>query len=306
MRVLLLGKYGQVGWELNRALAPLGEVIALGREMESGYCGDLENLDGIRHTVQNTKPDVIVNAAAYTAVDQAEYEREKAELVNATAPAVLAEEATRVGAWLVHYSTDYVFDGSGTKPWCEGDKIGPINFYGATKWRGEEAVRHFNAKHLIIRTQWVYASRGNNFIRTMLRLASKRETLQVINDQVGAPTGAALIADATAHVIRTALDHPEVAGTYHLTAKGEITWYDYACFIVNLARKAGWPIKVADEAIEAVDSNSFPTTARRPLNSRLAIQKLERVFKLTMPEWRTGVQHTLMEVMTESSKEGRE
>jgi dTDP-4-dehydrorhamnose reductase len=305
MRFLLLGKNGQVGWELQRALAPLGELIALGRETENGLSGNLEHLDSLRRTVQTLKPDIIVNAAAYTAVDQAESDLERTKQVNAKAPGVLAEEAARLGAWLVHYSTDYVFDGSGTKRWREDDKSCPLNVYGATKFLGEELVRHSGAKHLILRTQWIYATRGKNFIRTMLRKACEQKALLVINDQVGAPTGAALIADTTAHAIRTALSHPKVAGTYHLTARGEITWYDYARFIVNMARKAGWPIKVADEAIKATDSETFATSARRPLNSRLAIEKLERAFKLTMPDWRTGVQYTLTEIMSELSNEGQ-
>lgn len=296
MRVLLLGKSGQVGWELQRALAPLGEVIALGREEENGLSGNLEHLDALRHTVQTLRPDVIVNAAAYTAVDLAESEAERAERVNAEAPGVLAHEAARLNAWLVHYSTDYVFDGSGTTAWQEDDPAGPLNIYGATKWRGEQAVRLSGAKHLIFRTQWVYASRGNNFIRTMLRLASERDSLQVIDDQVGAPTGAELIADTTAHALRTAIGHPGLAGTYHLAARGETTWHGYAVFIIESARQAGSPVKVAQEAIQPVGTESFPTPAKRPRNSRLDITKLEQAFNLAMPDWRQGVKRAMDEM----------
>jgi len=296
VRILLLGKSGQVGWELQRALAPLGELIALGREGANGLSGNLEHLDTLRQTVQTLKPDVIVNAAAYTAVDQAEAEAERAERVNAEAPGVLAEEAARLDAWLVHYSTDYVFDGSGITPWCEDDASGPLNIYGATKWRGEQAVRQSGAKHLIFRTQWVYASRGRNFIRTMLRLAGERESLQVINDQVGAPTGAELIADTTAHALRSAIGHPELSGTYHLAARGEATWYGYAVFVIESARRAGSPIKLTHEAIQPVATDAFPTPAQRPRNSRLDMTKLEHTFNLVMPDWRLGVERAMEEM----------
>jgi len=296
VRILLLGKTGQVGWELQRAMAPLGELIALGREEESGVCGDLERLDTLRQAVQSIKPDIIINAAAYTAVDQAESEPERAERVNAEAPGVLAEEAARLGAWLVHYSTDYVFDGSGSGPWREDDAPAPLNVYGASKWRGEQSVRLTRAKHLIFRTQWVYAPRGKNFIRTMLRLASEKDDLQVINDQVGAPTGAELIADTTAHAIRAAIGHPELAGTYHLAASGETTWHGYALFVIETARRAGWPTKVASESIRPVDTDAFTSPARRPRNSRLDTTKLRSTFSLTMPDWRLGVERAMNEM----------
>jgi dTDP-4-dehydrorhamnose reductase len=304
VKILLLGKIGQVGWELQRALAPLGELIALGQKEEAGLCGDLEQADSICQTVQEVKPDVIVNAAAYTAVDQAESEAELAEQINAIAPGILAEEAARQGAWFVHYSTDYIFDGSGTTPWREDDAPAPLNVYGATKWRGEEAVRQASIKHLIFRTQWVYAQRGNNFIRTMLRLASEREGLKVIDDQVGAPTGAELIADITAHAIRMATGCSDLAGTYHLAARGETTWYGYARFVIDAARKAGWSTKVSNGAIKAVDSASFSTPAIRPHNSRLALEKIEGKFGLTMPDWRMGVRRALTEIMSENQLEG--
>ncbi|SCZ67328.1 dTDP-4-dehydrorhamnose reductase [Thiohalomonas denitrificans] len=296
MKLLLLGANGQVGWELQRALAPLGELIALGRKGQNGLCGDLERLDELRETVRAVRPDIIVNAAAYTAVDQAESEPERVEQINAEAPGVLAEEALQQGALLVHYSTDYVFDGSGNTPWREDDKPAPLNVYGASKWRGEQAIRNTGARHLIFRTQWVYAARGKNFIRTMLRLAAERDALKVIDDQTGAPTGAELIADTTAHAIRKAVHQPELAGTYNLTAAGETSWHGYARFLIEAARQKGWPLKVADEAIAPVTTDAFPTAARRPHNSRLSLEKLETAFDLTMPHWRHGVERVVDEM----------
>ena len=207
MKVLLLGKNGQVGWELQRSLAPLGELVALDRHstLEDGGCGDLNDLDGLRETVTRLRPDVIVNAAAHTAVDKAESEPELARALNAAAPGVLAEAAHAVGALLVHYSTDYVFDGSGTAPWTEDAATGPLSVYGQTKLEGEQLIAASGARHLIFRTSWVYAARGGNFAKTMLRLAQERERLTVIDDQFGAPTGAELIADVTAHAIRQTL-----------------------------------------------------------------------------------------------------
>lgn len=302
VRILLLGRNGQVGWELQRALAPLGHLIALGRQVEGDLCGDLESFDDLRQTVRIVRPNVIVNAAAHTAVDQAESEPELANRINTEAPALLAEEAARRDALLVHYSTDYVFDGHGSRPWREDASAAPINVYGTTKWNGEEAVRNSGARHLIFRTEWVYAARGKNFIRTILRLATERDTLQVIDDQVGAPTGAELVADTTAHAIRSTISKPELAGTYHLAASGETTWYGYARFIIEAARQYDWPVKVTDEAIVPVLTAAFAAPAQRPHNSRLAVDKLEGAFDLTMPEWRSGIRRTLIEIMTEASR----
>lgn len=227
MRILLLGKNGQVGWELQRSLAPLGELIALDRH-SSDLCGDLTKLQGLADTVQTVRPDLIVNAAAYTAVDKAESEPELARAINALAPGVLAREAHKLGAWLLHYSTDYVFDGSGSQPWVEADTPAPLNVYGQTKLEGERLIAEHCRSHLIFRTSWVYATRGGNFAKTMLRLAQARERVTVIDDQWGAPTGAELIADVTAHAIRHVLQRPQDAGLYHLAASGEITWNGYA------------------------------------------------------------------------------
>ncbi len=296
MSILLLGANGQVGWELQRALAPLGAVIALGRQGANGLCGDLADLQGLRRTVSEVRPRVIVNAAAYTAVDRAEAEPEQARAINATAPGVLAEAARAQGALLVHYSTDYIFAGDGEVAWREDDPAAPLNVYGRTKWEGEQAIRHAAGDHLILRTQWVYAARGKNFLHTMLRLASERERLEVVDDQFGAPTGAELIADASVHAIRGVLNDADLAGTYHLAAGGVTTWHGYARFLIQAAREAGWSIRVPDEAIVPVGSEAFSTPARRPHNSRLALDRIETGFGLRMPDWREGVTRTIKEL----------
>jgi dTDP-4-dehydrorhamnose reductase len=297
MRILLLGKDGQVGWELQRALAPLGDLTALDRSDAMPLCGDLSEPQRLVETVRRLRPDVIVNAAAHTLVDQAESEPELARAVNATAPGALAHEAAASGAWLVHYSTDYVFDGTGSAPWAENDPTGPLNVYGRTKLEGEQLIRASGCRHLILRTSWVYASRGNNFARTMLRLAAERDSLTVIDDQHGAPTGADLLADVTAHALLAAMHRPELAGTYHMAASGETTWHGYARFVVEWARAAGQPIKVQPEAIRAVPSTAFATAAKRPANSRLATGKLRQAFGLVLPDWQMGVRRMLTEVL---------
>lgn len=296
MKILLLGKNGQVGWELQRSLAPLGELVALGSQSQH-YCGDMTNLEGIAKTVRDVAPDIIVNAAAHTAVDKAESEPDLAHTINTLAPSVFAQEAKRSGAWLIHFSTDYVFDGSGDKPWLEDDATGPLGVYGKTKFHGEEAIIASGCKHLIFRTSWVYAARGNNFAKTMLKLAQTRDALNVINDQFGAPTGADLLADVTAHAIRVVLQRPEVSGLYHLVASGETTWYEYANVVIDFARQAGVDVKVAAEAVQAVSTTAFPTPAVRPLNSRLDTSKLKSAFGLTLPHWQVGVTRMLTEVL---------
>jgi len=294
--ILLFGKNGQVGWELQRSLAPLGKVVALeSRSME--LCGDLTDLSGLAATVAAVQPDVIVNAAAHTAVDKAESEPELARTINALAPGVLAEAAQRVGACLVHYSTDYVFDGSGEQPWQETDATAPLNVYGATKLEGEQRIIAACPRHLIFRTSWVYAARGGNFARTMLRLASERERLSVIDDQIGAPTGADLLADVTAHAIRSIAQQPALAGLYHLAASGHTSWHGYARFVVEHARRAGVALKTGIDAIDPVPSSAFPTAARRPHNSRLDTGKLQAAFGLTMPGWQHGVERMLTEIL---------
>ncbi|MCE0489467.1 dTDP-4-dehydrorhamnose reductase [Pantoea sp. Mb-10] len=293
MKILLLGKNGQVGWELQRALAPLGEVIALDRHSKT-HCGDLSNPEGIAKTVRDTQPDVIVNAAAYTAVDKAESDSENAALINVTSVDALARAAHSVNALLVHYSTDYVFDGSGDRPWKEDDATAPLNAYGKTKLQGEEAIVANTANFLILRTSWVYAAKGNNFAKTMIRLAQERETLSVINDQFGAPTGAELIADSTVHAIKATLSQPEKAGIYHLIASGETTWHAYASLVIDYVRQKGIPLKVS--AINTVETAAFPTPAKRPHNSRLNTEKFTTAFDLTLPEWQQGVVRMLDEL----------
>ena len=296
MKILLFGKNGQVGWELQRSLAPLGELVALDVDSRE-LCGDLTDPDGLIQTVRAVAPDVIVNAAAHTAVDKAESEPELARAINALAPAALAQEAKRGNAWLIHYSTDYVFDGSSARPWLETDATAPLNVYGTTKLEGEQLIRQAGCRHLIFRTSWVYGTRGDNFAKTMLRLARERDSLTVINDQTGAPTGADLLADITAHAIRAARQRPELLGLYHLTAAGETSWHGYASFVLDHARHAGIPIKVAPDAIRPVPSSAFPTPAKRPLNSRLDSTKLQHTFDLSLPMWQTGVTRMLTEIM---------
>ncbi|MDO8292001.1 MAG: dTDP-4-dehydrorhamnose reductase [Gallionella sp.] len=296
MKILLFGKNGQVGWELQRSLAPLGELIALDADSRE-MCGDFTDLDGLIRTIRAVAPDVIVNAAAHTAVDKAESEPELVRAINALAPAALAQEAKRCNAWLIHYSTDYVFDGSGEQPWREADATAPLNVYGATKLEGEQLIQQAACRHLIFRTSWVYGARGGNFAKTMLRLAQERDSLTVINDQIGAPTGADLLADITAHAIRSARQHTELSGLYHLVAAGETSWHGYASFVLDYARRAGIPLKVAPDAIQPVPSSAFPTPAKRPLNSRLDTAKLQSAFGLALPVWQNGVVRMLTEIL---------
>ena len=296
MKILLLGKNGQVGWELQRSLAPLGEVLALDRH-STEHCGDLSQPERLAKTVLAWQPQVIVNAAAHTAVDKAESEPELARCLNATAPAALAQAAAQTGALLVHYSTDYVFNGQGESPWQEDDATGPLSVYGQTKCEGEQAIVASGCAHLIFRTSWVYAARGGNFAKTMLRLAAERERLTVIDDQFGAPTGADLIADVTAHAIRASLQQPALGGLYHLVAGGETTWHGYASHVIAQARllQPGLALKVSD--IAPVPTSAFPTPAQRPLNSRLNTHKLQQAFGLTLPPWQQGVDRMLTEVL---------
>ncbi|MDP3845931.1 MAG: dTDP-4-dehydrorhamnose reductase [Pseudomonas sp.] len=300
MKILLLGKNGQVGWELQRSLAPLGELLALDSK-STAYCGDLKDLPGIAATIRSYAPDVIVNAAAYTAVDKAESEPAQAQRINAEAVAVLAQEAHKLGAWLLHYSTDYVFDGSGAAPWQETAAIGPLSVYGASKLAGEQAIQASGCKHLIFRTSWVYAARGNNFAKTMLRLAQERDSLNVIADQFGAPTGAELLADVTAHALRGAMQQPELAGLYHLAAAGETNWYSYARFVLEQAEAAGITLKVAPSQLGSIATSAYPTAAKRPLNSRLNTEKLRNAFALHLPDWQAGVARMLTEILEKSA-----
>jgi len=297
MKILLFGMNGQVGWELQRSLAPLGELVALDFDSPGPLGADFTRPDSLAATVRAVAPQVIVNAAAHTAVDQAEGEPDIARAINAAAPAVLAREAVAAGAMLVHYSTDYVFDGSGNQPWREDAPTKPLNAYGQTKVEGEQAIRNSGCRHLILRTSWLYSARGGNFARTMLRLATERDKLEVIDDQVGAPTGADLLADVTAHALRGVFANPELAGTYHAVAGGATSWHGYARHVIEFARLAGRPIRVQAQDIAPVASSAFPTPAQRPLNSRLDTRKLKQAFGLTLPDWQTGVERMLREVL---------
>jgi len=294
MKVLLLGKNGQVGWELQRSLASLGDLIALDRNSVD-HCGDLSNLIGLSETIIKVKPDVIINAAAYTAVDKAESESATANLINAHAPEVMANAAEKINALLVHYSTDYVFNGTEGLPWQECDQVNPINTYGKSKMLGERSIIDSGCRYIIFRTSWVYAARGNNFIKTMLRLAKEKDELKIINDQYGAPTGAELIADVTAHVLGRS--NKITDGIYHLAASGETSWYEYAQFIFELARKQGEHLKLEPHTVTPVLTEQFITPAKRPLNSKLNCTKLKEQFSLFLPDWRLGVERTLMEIL---------
>ena len=298
MKILLLGRNGQLGWQLQRSLAPLGEVIALASQAQDNpnqWCGDLANPEGLRHTLREIAPDLVVNAAAYTAVDKAQTETEQAYAVNALGPAVLAEETLRLGAWLAHYSTDYVFDGSGTLAWRESDACAPLSVYGASKRQGELEVAR-NPKHLILRTSWVYAARGSNFAKTMLRLGAERDELRVIDDQMGAPTGAELLADASAIALRQAMAQPALAGLYHCAASGQTSWHGYAQFVFQEARALGIPVRVSQERLVPIKSADYPVAAPRPLNSRLDCAKIADVFSIHLPSWQFGVRRILQEI----------
>lgn len=296
MKVLLFGKGGQVGWELQRSLAPLGELVALDFDSTELH-GDFSRPEALAATVEAVRPDVIVNAAAHTAVDKAESEPDFARALNATAPGVVAQAAQKLGALMVHYSTDYVFDGSGDTPWREDDATGPLSVYGATKLEGEQLVAGHCERHLTFRTSWVYAARGGNFAKTMLRLAKERERLTVIDDQWGAPTGAELLADVTALAIRETLRDPTKSGLYHLVAGGTTTWNGYARFVVEEALRRGVELKTTPGAVEAVPTSAFPTPARRPHNSRLDTSRIRSTFGIELPHWQAGVARMLAETL---------
>ena len=296
MKLLLLGQGGQVGWELQRSLAPLGQLVALDFD-STDYQADFSRPEQLAETVLKVRPDVVVNAAAHTAVDKAESEPDFARKLNATSPGVVAQAAEQIGALMVHYSTDYVFDGSGSTPRRENDVTGPLSVYGRTKLEGEQLVAQHCGRHLIFRTSWVYAARGGNFAKTMLRLAKERDRLTVIDDQFGAPTGAELLADVTAHAIRATLADPSKAGLYHLVAGGETSWHGYARFVLEQALLAGVELKASPDTVDAVPTSAFPTPAARPNNSRLNTGKLQATFGLALPNWQAGVARMLRETL---------
>ena len=294
MKILLFGKNGQVGWELNRSLQPLGEVIAFDRED-----ADFSSPESLRQIVQNIKPNLIVNAVAYTAVDKAEEEEELALKINGVAPGVLAEEALKLDALLIHYSTDYVFDGTKTTPYVETDTPNPVNAYGRTKLAGEIAVQSSGCDYLILRTSWVYASRANNFMLTMLKLAQEREELSIVADQIGAPTTARLIADTTIlclqQVMKERITDVFSSDLYHLTASGNTSWYGFTKEIVNLASQRP-ELQLTIKDIKKIPTSDYPTPAVRPMNSQLELTKLESVFTLKMPNWKQSLAICIEEI----------
>lgn len=300
MKILLLGKDGQVGWELQRSLSVLGEVRALGRQQL-----DLTDLEAVRRCVQDACPDVIVNAAAYTAVDQAESDAELVRRINADAVGVLAQEGRKCNAWLVHYSTDYVFDGTKDGPYVEADPTAPLSVYGASKCAGEQMIRESGVRHLILRTSWVFARRGANFAKTMLRLAQEREHLSVVADQHGAPTSAELIADATALALYRTAEHGDagqaLAGTYHLTASGATSWHGYAQYVLELALEHGAILKASPASVIPIAAEAYAQTATRPRNSRLDTRKFSAAFNLQLPDWRYHVQRLVAELSTQGN-----
>jgi dTDP-4-dehydrorhamnose reductase len=295
MKILLTGKNGQVGFELQRALATLGEVFAV----DVAEC-NLADENAIRQLVQSIKPDIIVNPAAYTAVDKAESEPELAYAINARAPGVFGEEAVNLGAWVVHYSTDYVFDGTKQGIYTESDETNPQSVYGRSKREGELALQSSGAKHLILRTSWVVGAHGGNFAKTMLRLATDRDSLNVVADQFGAPTSAALLADLTAQLIRQREREGCATfpyGIYHVVAGGETNWCDYARFVVGEAIKAGKSLKATPEAIHPISTADYPLPAPRPENSRLNTIHFRTSFGLELPHWQQGVNHILQQIL---------
>lgn len=294
MKIILFGKNGQVGWELQRSLAPLGTVIALDSKSTEYNADFLFPLE-LEKTILSIKPDIIVNAAAYTNVDKAETDDTNAFKVNAESVEVIAKTAEKIGALLIHYSTDYVFDGSRDIPWLETDTPAPLNIYGKSKLAGEQAIINNCKKYLIFRTSWVYASKGNNFAKTMLRLGKKHESLSVINDQYGAPTSAELLADCTAHAIKSTLDNESLYGVYHLIAKGTTTWFEYASLIFKCAQEYSLPLAIKN--LNPISSEEYPLPASRPYNSRLNTQKFETTFKLKLPHWEFGVHRMLNEIL---------
>ena len=294
MKIILFGRSGQLGWELRRALAPLGEVISFGRGLGQSDA-DFSKPESLANIIRTIKPGIIVNAAAYTAVDKAEDEPELANLVNAEAPRVLAHEAASLGAWLIHYSTDYVFDGSGTAPWLETDLPSPLNAYGRSKLAGERAIQHSGCRHIIFRTGWVYSAHGQNFLKTMLKLAAERETLSIVDDQIGAPTGVELLANVTTHALKAVLDGEDLSGLYHVAAAGETSWHGYANAAIEFARRQQAELKVT--SVQPVASRDFPMKAKRPLNSRLETKKLREKFGLVLPDWRQGVERATLEIL---------
>ncbi|MBG5986034.1 dTDP-4-dehydrorhamnose reductase [Proteus vulgaris] len=294
MKIVLLGKNGQVGWELQRALSPLGELIALDRASNNEYCGDLTKPIDLARTIISIKPDVIVNAAAYTAVDKAEDEKELAQQVNGDAVKMIAKCAQEIGALLIHYSTDYVFSGVGTHFWNEDDKVSAINTYGRTKLSGEKYIQECCSNYLILRTSWVYSTFGHNFAKTILNLAKNKEKLSIINDQYGAPTSAELIADCTVIALMQTINNEDKCGIYHLVASGTTNWYEYTQLIIKEAKSNG--IKLVLNKIDGIPAINYPLPARRPYNSRMNNEKFKKAFSVELPDWKVGIVRLIKEL----------
>ena len=293
MKILLTGSNGQVGFELNKKLSALGEVIATDREEL-----DLTNLNAIRNFIDQTKPDIIINPAAYTAVDKAESEPDLAYQINTLAPEVLAEKASELNIPLVHFSTDYVFDGLKKEAYVETDETNPQSVYGKTKCEGEEKVRT-HEKHIILRTSWVYGVHGNNFLKTMLRLITDKESLSIVGDQWGSPASATMLADVTFKIVDTISKNKNFSGygTYHVTSDGETNWFEYASLIASELIKLNTNIKCGPNQIHSILTSEYPTAAKRPLNSRLNTNKIKKTFMLELPHWESEVKKVLKEII---------
>jgi dTDP-4-dehydrorhamnose reductase len=300
MKILLLGANGQVGWELQRSLAPLGQMKACDR-----HALDLGNFEGLRACTRDYRPGIIVNAAAYTAVEKAESEQDKACRINAEAVALLADEAKQLNAWFIHYSTDYVFDGTKSNAYLETDETNPQSVYGKTKLQGEEAIKVSECNHLIFRTSWIFAARGANFAKTMIRLAKEQEELKVVNDQFGVPTSAELIADVTALCLNQIAQEknpiPNVTGTYHLTPTGKTSWHGFAQFVIAEAYRAGETFRLTPEKVLPISTSEYPMPVKRPSNSQLDTQKLRDTFNLYLPPWQTHVKRLITEIHSEQT-----
>jgi dTDP-4-dehydrorhamnose reductase len=293
MKILLTGKEGQVGFALHKKLASLGEVIATNRQEL-----DLVNPEAIKTFIDKIKPDIIINPAAYTQVDKAESEKLLAHQINAVAPQVLAEKASELHIPIIHFSTDYVFDGLKDKPYIETDEANPQSVYGQSKWEGEEAVRQ-HTKHIILRTSWVFSSHGQNFLKTILKLAQEKSSLNVVSDQIGTPTSSDLLADVTCKIVKAILNNPNFKdfGTCHVTSMGNTDWFQYACFIVDEAISLGFKTSMTSQDIKPISSDLYPTLAKRPMNSRLDTKKITKTFMLELPHWKEEVKKVLKEII---------
>jgi dTDP-4-dehydrorhamnose reductase len=289
MKILLTGKDGQVGFALHKKLMSLGEVIATGR-----YELDLANPDVIKAFIDKTKPDIIINSAAYTQVDKAESEKLLAHQINAVAPQVLSEKAAELNIPIIHFSTDYVFDGLKHESYLETDKVNPQSVYGQTKWQGEEAVRN-HKKHIILRTSWVFSFHGQNFLKTILKLIQEKTSLNVVSDQIGTPTSSEALADVTYKILETIFNDPNFKdfGTYHMTLDNETNWYRYACFITDEAKRLELPTLMTSKDIKPISCEAYPTLAKRPMNSRLDTTKIKKAFMLELPHWEVEVKRIL-------------